>query len=110
VDALSRGAFLGRQETLLAWLWETSNGILQWEQLSFGVCEFCKHEAFTYWTIFHQEAKYCLVLLPSKMDQLYGSNLGTMMHSQEAHKQPSTNNGNTNYKQLPPKTVKEYAQ
>jgi hypothetical protein len=102
---------LVEKKPFLAWLWEKSNGVLQREQLSFGVCEFCEHEALTYWTIFHQEAEYRMVLLPSKMDQLYGSNLGTMLHPQEvAHRErPSTNNGNTNYKRPPPKTVEEYA-
>ena len=83
------------KKPLLVFMGEESNRILQEEQISFGVCEYCQYEVLLHykeesWSVFHQEDPFRLIRLPATIDSLYHTNHGTKIHVyQEARKLPS---------------------
>lgn len=90
------------QKTLLFTMWEESNRILHEEQLSFGVCEYCEHQAmirYAPWPVFHQEDPFRMIRLPSITDSLYHTNHGLLIHvHQEARKLPPSSQCSTKSK------------
>jgi len=58
------------QENLLHWLQERSIELLEEQQMSFAVCEFCEHETLSYWIAFAKDfhSPYQLFLLPPNKD------------------------------------------
>lgn len=81
------------KKKVLAAIWQKSNEILREEKLSYGVCEYCEHQAineYENWPIFHREDPFRMIRLPEVTDSLYHRNHGTLIHvHREAQKLPS---------------------
>ena len=45
--------------------------------------QLCEHELLNFWEVIHQTDDYRLILLPPKMDNLYHSNVGMMIHPRD---------------------------
>ena len=97
------------KNSLLSWLSKRSKQLLQDEEISFSVCEFCEHETLSYWETFHQDTHcgYRLIFLPPKMDLLYHSNIGTKIHPKDVARRERQQDETT--KRPPPENADEYA-
>jgi len=93
----------------LAQIWEESNRILQEQELSYDVCEYCEHNAlldYSPWPSFHQEDPFRMLRLPPVIDSLYHTNYGTLIDVRmEARMVPSSSTGGSTAITIPTKNL-----
>ena len=61
------------------------------EASSFGICNYCEHEALTEYfgtkSLFYEDGQYQLIQLPERQDHLYHHNIGRMIHPKDVARQ-----------------------
>ena len=73
-----------KQTDYLRWLTrkcrDSMNHSLGCGCFAYEIIQLCEHELLNFWEVIHQTDDYRLILLPPKMDDLYHSNIGVLIH------------------------------
>lgn len=71
------------QSSHLTWLTTKCQNVMNhslYGSITYEIIQLCEHELLNFWEVLHQTDDYRLILLPSKMDNLYHSNVGVAIN------------------------------
>ena len=85
---------------------------LGYGSFTYEMIQLCEHELLNFWEVIHQNDDYRLILLPSKMDNLYHSNIGMVIHprNEAIRLQKRKQGNNTRTKAAGATSALQYAQ